>query len=321
MIRNMLVAAIAAIGAMGMAPAHAEYPDKPVRMVVGFPPGGGTDTTARFIAQKLSERSNSRFIVDNVPGANGSLGAAQVAAAPADGYTLMFGSSGILLINPNLYEDAGFTLDDFSPIVRLAYIRNIVLVHQKHNVKTAAELVTLAKSKPGELNYGSAGIGNAAHLAGELFQRGTGTEMAHIPYKGGAEAVTAFMGGDLDILFPSVNEASPLIAAGTGIPVALMADKRVDVLPDLPTLQEQGIMNSDMATWHSLVAPAGTPPEVIKWLNTELNAVLESDEAKEVLGRFGLTIAGGSTENFVEELQTERVTMDELVAIAKSGME
>lgn len=321
--RNKLLvltaAAIAVVG--GMMPALADYPEEPVRVIVGFPPGGGTDTAARFLAQQLSERTGGTFVIENIPGANGSIGAAAAAAAEPDGYTLFYGNSGILLISPKLYDDAGYTLEDFTPVVRIAYIRNLVLAHESLGVSTIEELTELAENRPGELNFGSGGIGNASHLAGERLKRATSIDMLHIPYQGGAAAVTAFMGGDLDVLFPSVSESTPVIESGMAIPLAVMSAERVEAFPDVPTLTELGIVDADVASWHSFVAPAGTPDEVVQWLNAEINAVLESDEAKDAMGRFGLTIAGGSAEEFATELAKESNVMDELVAIVRESSE
>ncbi|MBA3516304.1 MAG: tripartite tricarboxylate transporter substrate binding protein [Rhizobiales bacterium] len=284
------------LGMSGSGVAQSEYPTKPVHIVVSFAAGGATDSTGRFFAQALSERYGEQFVIDNIPGANGSIGTATVARAAPDGYTLTMGSTGQLIVNPNLYPNVGYTSAEFTPIVHLADLQFVLVARKELGVKTAAELVELSKSKPGTLNYGSAGIGNTQHHAGVLFINKTGADLTHIPYKGGAEAIKAVLAGEVDVLFGTVTETLPLIKSGDLIPIASLATERVDLLPDVPTLAEQGIPDAEVSAWYGLFGPAGMPQEIVAKLNKDLNEILATPEAEKQLGDLGLRRGGGSAE-------------------------
>jgi tripartite-type tricarboxylate transporter receptor subunit TctC len=225
------------------------YPDHPVKIVVPYPPGGGTDAFARFLAEQLSLRGAHRFLVENIAGANGGIGTAAVAGARPDGYTLLIASPGTLLVNPQIYKGAHYQLTSFEPVIALSNFTNLVVVSPRLGVNTANELVALAKKQPGKLNFGSSGHGNLGHFAGEMFKANTGIDIVHVPYKGGNEAMMGLLGGSIDILFPSVNEAQVHIASGGIKAVGVMSEQRTPLLPDVPTLREQGIHNTELASW------------------------------------------------------------------------
>lgn len=309
-VRAIALAAIAMLSAV--APAQS-YPDRPVKIVVPYPAGGGTDAFARFLAEALSQRSPHRFVVENISGASGGIGAAAVASAKPDGYTLLLGSPGTLLVNPHLYKGIRYRLESFEPVIALSALTNLVVVSAKLGVTTAPELVALAKKQPGKLNFGSAGYANLGHFAGVLFMASTGADIVHVPYKGGGEAMVSMLGGNIDILFPSVNESQAYIASGAIRAVGVMSDRRTPLLPDVPTLREQGILDTELASWNAIVAPAGTPAPVVAWLNDNLNEVLLSPKGVETMHRYGISRIGGSVDDFKKRLDVEGAAWNKLI--------
>lgn len=305
---------IAIMVVMVMASPALSYPDRPVKIVVPYPPGGGTDAFARFLAEGLSQRSPHRFIVENIAGASGGIGAAAVAAAKPDGYTLLLGSPGTLLVNPHIYKGIRYGLDNFEPVIALSAFTNVVVVRSKLGVTNAAELVALAKSQPGKLNFGSAGHANIGHFAGEMFKASTGVDIVHVPYKGGNEAMISLLGDNIDILFPSYNESQAHIASGAVRAIGVMSERRTPLLPDVPTLREQGIANAELASWNAIVAPAGTPAAIVAWLNENLNAILVSPKGVETMKGFGTSAIGGSVSDFRKRLETEGALWKQLIA-------
>jgi len=311
-VRAVLLAAL-----LLAAPAWAQgYPDHPVKIVVPYPPGGGTDAFARFLAEQLSQKSPHRFLVENIGGANGGIGTASAAGARPDGYTLLIASPGTLLVNPQIYKGARYRLSSFDPVIALSNFTNLVVVSPKLGVNTASELVALAKKQPGKLNFGSSGHGNLGHFAGEMFKANTGIDIVHIPYKGGNEAMMGLLGGSIDILFPSVNEAQSHVASGGAKAIGVMSDQRTPLMPDVPTLREQGINNAELASWNGIVAPAGTPPAVVTWLNEALNDILVSPAGVDTMKRFGTSRIGGSVADFRKRLETENIVWTKLIATA-----
>lgn len=296
-----------------------DYPDHTVKIVVPYPPGGGTDAFARFLADQLSQRSPHRFLVENLAGANGGIGTAAVAGAKPDGHTLLIASPGTLLVNPQIYKGVRYRLSSFEPVIALSNFTNLVVVSPRLGVNNATELVALAKQQPGKLNFGSSGHGNLGHFAGEMFKANTGIDIVHVPYKGGNEAMMGLLGGSIDILFPSVNEAQSHVASGKAKAIGVMAEHRTALMPDVPTLREQGIMNTELASWNGIVAPAGTPASAVKWLNEKLNEILLSPAGVETMTKFGTSRIGGSVDAFKKRLETENVVWTNL--IAKSGIE
>lgn len=262
-----------------------------------FTPGGSTDILARAIGQELTRAWGQSVIVDNVPGAGGAIGADKVAKAPADGYTLLMGHIGTLAVNPSLYPKLPYNpLKDFAPVAGVARVPNVLVVHPSVPAKDVRELVALAKAKPGQLNYGSGGNGSAANLATEYFKLQTGVSMVHIPYKGTAPAVTDLIGGQIQVLFTGAPAVIGHIKSGQLRALAVSSPKRLDALPDLPTVAESGYKDFEADQWYGVVAPAGTPREVISKLNVQINAALNTPELKARLSAEGAVAMPGTPE-------------------------
>ncbi len=265
------IASAMLIGAVAVGAAHAQsYPSKPVRLVLPFPPGAPSDLVGRTIAQKLGEQTGQNFVPDNRAGAGGSIGLSLVAKAPPDGYTVIVTSPAIAL-TPLLYSNLTYDpVKDFTPVARLASIENVMLVHNSVPAKTLKEFITLARSSPGKLNYGSGGPGTTNHLANELLRSLEKINMVHVPYKGATLATTALMGGEVDEVIVSVASVLPLIKAGRVRPLAVLSEKRVASLPNVPTSKEAGYPNFRMSIWYGMMAPAGTPREIVARLHQEI---------------------------------------------------
>ena len=280
------------------------YPSKPVKIIVGFPPGSGADVIARVVANKLSESLNQQFIVDNRPGAGTNIGTNYVAKSPADGYTILL-MTVANAINPALSSNLPFDIEkDFSPITLAGFASNVLVINPNLGVKNIQEYVALAKSKPGKLTYGSSGSGTSPHLAGELFNSKLGVDIVHVPYKGGPQALTDLLGGQIDSLFVITSTVMPHISSGKLKAIAVAGPKRTSLLPDLPTIDETLIPNFDVNTWFGFAAPAGTPNEIIVKLNSEINKALDSVDTQKKLLPLGIDTAGGTPnqlKNFLKE--------------------
>jgi tripartite-type tricarboxylate transporter receptor subunit TctC len=274
---------------------------------VPFTPGGSTDILARAIGQELTRAWGQSVIVDNVPGAGGAIGADKVAKAPADGYTLLMGHIGTLAVNPSLYPKLPYNpLKDFAPVAGVARVPNVLVVHPSVPAKDVRELVALAKAKPGQLNYGSGGNGSAANLATEYFKLQTGVSMVHIPYKGTAPAVTDLIGGQIQVLFTGAPAVIGHVKSGQLRALAVSSPKRLDALPDLPTVAEaSGYKDFEADQWYGVVAPAGTPREVISKLNAQINAALNTPELKARLTAEGAVAMPGTPEAFGQLMARE----------------
>lgn len=314
-------AALAAVGFVGSglpaqaADAAADYPDKPVTIVVTFPAGGTTDSTARIFAEALTQKFGQQFLVENIGGANGTIGTATAARAAPDGYRLLVGGSGTLYVNAKVYDNVGYTYHDFDPVVRLAILDFVVVARKSLGVSTIDELVAYSKANPGKLNFGSPGIGNTAHQAGELFKLRTGADITHIPYQGGAPAVKALLAGEVDVLFNTVTEVLPLIRSGDAVALAVMSPQRIAALPDVPTLREAGVANAEIGSWNGFYVPHGTPPAIIDKLNAAVLEFLATDKAKESLAKLGLAPGGGSPAEVARQLESEIPQWDEVIAL------
>jgi tripartite-type tricarboxylate transporter receptor subunit TctC len=266
----------------------AGYPNKTIRMVVPFTPGGSTDILARAIGQKLTEAWGQPVIIDNVPGAGGSIGADKVAKASPDGYTLMMGHIGTLAVNPSLYPKLPYDpVKDFAPVAWVARVPNVLVVHPSVKANNVKELVALAKSKPGQLNYGSGGNGSAANLATEYFKMQTGASLLHIPYRGTAPAVTDLIGNQIQVMFTGAPAVIGQVKNGQLRALAVSSPKRLDALPDLPTVAEAGYKDFEADQWYGVVAPTGTPKDIVAKLNTQINLALASNELKTRLNSEG----------------------------------
>jgi tripartite-type tricarboxylate transporter receptor subunit TctC len=278
--RTLLLGA-AALCALPALQAQTAWPTKPIRLVVPFTPGGSSDILARAVGQKLSEAWGQPVVIDNVPGAGGSLGADRVAKAAPDGYTLLMGHIGTLAVNPSIYPKLPYDpVKSFTPVAWVASVPNVLVVHPSVPAKTVQELVALAKSKPGQLNYGSGGNGSAAHLATEYFKMQSQTFMVHVPYRGTAPAVTDLVGGQIQILFTGGPALIPFVKSGQMRALAVSSSKRLDALPDVPTVAESGYKGFEADQWYGIVAPAGTSHEIVLKLNAQINQALGSNELR-----------------------------------------
>jgi tripartite-type tricarboxylate transporter receptor subunit TctC len=297
----IVTAVLACYGAPALA-ADA-YPTKPIRMIVGFAPGGGTDTTARTLTPKLSERLGQQVVVDNRPGAAGNIATEIVTNAPADGYTILMGTIAALSINPTLYGNLPFNpLRDLAPVTQAVDSTNILVVHPTVAAKNVKELIALAKQK--SLNGGSSGIGGAGHLALELFNVDAGTKITHVPYKGGGPAMTDLLGGQINLIFATAASSIPHIKSGKIRGLAVTTSKRSQLVPELPTVAET-LPGFEANNWYGIVVPAKTPRAIVDRLNKEFVAVLNSPDVKQVLFKQGLDAHPSTPEQFGAYIKSE----------------
>jgi tripartite-type tricarboxylate transporter receptor subunit TctC len=284
----------------------AEYPNRPVTLVVAFTPGGASDVLARILGRKLEQILGQPFVIDNRPGAGGNVAAEAVAHSAPDGYTLLAGNNAILATNAALYKKINFDPEaDFAPIGLIGSQANILVVNPALPVKSMAELIALAKANPGKLNFASSGHGLAAHLAGELFKAEAKIDIVHVPYKGAAPALQDVIAGHVQMMFATASSVVPHIQDGKVRPLAVATLKRTAVLPDIPTIDELGIKNFDATTWHGLVAPARTPKDIVATLNQALVATLDDPGVRKSLADLGVDIIGGTPEDFAAYIKSE----------------
>jgi tripartite-type tricarboxylate transporter receptor subunit TctC len=295
--RRSLLALAATLFAAG---AHAQaYPTKAIRVVVPFPPGGGTDIIARQVTQTVAASTGWTFVIDNKPGAGGNLGVDAAAKAPADGYTLVLGQTSNLAINPTLYAKMPYDVQkDLAPIVLVANAPLVMVTGTGSPYKTLADAVAAARARPGAVNFASPGNGTVAHLTSELFQKAAAVKTQHIPYKGAAQALTDVISGNVELYMSSVPTLLGQIKQGKLRALAVTSDKRVDDLPDTPTINESGYKGFNAVTWFGFLAPAGTPADVIQKLNAEFNKALQQPALRKKLGDEGADPAGGSALQF-----------------------
>lgn len=281
------------------------YPLRPVRIVVGFPPGGTSDILARTIAAKLSDPLGQAVVVENRTGAGGNIGAESVARAAPDGYTLLMGTTS-QAISQSLYKKLNYDLlKDFAPITQAVNYSNLLVVHPSAGVSTVAELLALARAKPGVLNYGTAGNGTPPHMTGELFKSYTKVNIQHVPYKGGAPAIVDLVGGQIPVMFDNVPPLLPHVRAGRIKALANTSLTRLSVLPDVPTLDESGLKGFDAVGWNGLLAPAGTPREIVARLHTEVARILRAAEVRDQLTAQGADIVANSPDEFSVWIRNE----------------
>jgi len=285
--RSAAVPLIAVATLMGAGSVAAQtYPNRPIKLFVGFPPGGGSDALARLVGAALPDKLGQQVVVDNKPGANTILATEYVKSQPADGYTLLFVSASFS-INPSLYKLSYDIEKDFAPVTVVAIVPLLLITHNNVPVKTVKDLIALAKAQPGKLNYASFGIGSAAHLAGEMMLSMTGTDMVHVPYKGSAPAIADVMGGRVTMMLPGIGSAINLAKEGKLKGIAVSTAKRATGAPDIPTIAESGIPGFDVATWESIQAPAGTPPDAVARLNTAIREVVAGNELRQKMFNLG----------------------------------
>lgn len=293
------------------------YPNKPVRIVVPFAAGGSTDVVARLLADKLSVEFKQPFLIDNRAGASGNIGAQVVAKAPADGYTLLMGTTGVLSINGHLYKNMNYDVArDFAPVSYTSLITNILVVPVDLPVRNVAELVALAKSKPGGLSFASSGSGSSTHLSGELFKAMAGVYILHIPYRGSPQALNDVVAGQVNMLFDNAPSSMGFIQQGKLRALAVTSSKRLPNLPDVPTLDEAGVKGYESLSWSGIVAPAATPKPVIAKLNEAIDRILKSDDIKRRLAGLGVEVVGGSPEVFARQIRTESDKWGKLIKSA-----
>ena len=305
---SLPAAALLAAGlpALAQTAPAAAYPARPIRLVVPFTPGGSTDILARAIGQELSRAWGQSVVIDNVPGAGGSIGADKVAKSPADGYTLLMGHIGTLAVNPSLYPKLPYNpVTDFAPVAWVARVPNVLVIHPGVPAKTTQELVALAKAKPGQLNYGSGGNGSAANLATEYFKMQTGSSLLHIPYRGTVPAMTDLMGGQIQVLFTGAPAVLGQIKSGQLRALAVSSPTRLDALPDVPTVAEAGYKGFEADQWYGVVAPAATPPDIVRKLNAQINLALSSAELKTRLNSEGAIATPTTPEAFGQHIGRE----------------
>jgi tripartite-type tricarboxylate transporter receptor subunit TctC len=300
--------------------AQGSYPVKPIRLVVPFTPGGVTDTSGRLIAEQLSKRLGQQVIVDNRPGASGNIGTQQVAVAESDGYTLVLGFDGTLVINPHVFEKVPFnTVRDFAPVGKIGDAILILVANPSVVATTLKDVVALSKSQSGGLSYGTSGTGGTPHIAGELLKMRTGANLVHVPYKGDGQAMTDVLGGTIPLVYTAVAGAHSHVKSGKLRAIAVSSAQRSRSLPDVPTFIESGIGGTgdfEINSWVGLLAPAKTPKAVIDRLNTELNAVLNDPEVRDKLNIMGISAAPGTTEQFGEEIKRDLARYGQVVKSA-----
>lgn len=312
-LRLLSCAALTTLAAPAVA---AEWqPTKPVRMLVGFAPGGGTDTTARAMGAKLSERLGQQLIIDNRPGAAGNIATELTAKANPDGHTILMGTIAALAINPSLYKKLQFDpLKDVLPVSRAVDSTNILVVHPSVPAKNVKELIALAKTKP--LNGGSSGVGGAGHLALELFNLQAGTKIVHVPYKGGGPSIVDLVAGNINLIFATAASSVPHINTGRLRALAVTTSKRSGLVPDLPTIAEAGLKGFEANNWYGVLVPAKTPRNIIDRLNREIVAVLALPDVKEFLFKQGLDTSPSTPEAFGAYIRSEKAQWEKVIKAA-----
>ena len=320
--RHILTAALIGVANCAAVPSAVaqsadSYPSKVITIVVPTAPGGGNDAMARVVGQRLSDKLGKPVIVDNKPGANGSIAAEHVARAPADGHTLLWGYIATHGINPALQKLRYDPIKDFEPIGLVAESPTVLVVNTKAPFKTVPELLAAAKAKPGTINYASAGNGTAPHLAGEMFKIATGVDLVHVSYKGSSPGLMDTIGGTTQLMFPSLFTAMPHIQSGKLRAVAIAGKKRSPLLKDVPTLAEVGVKDVDVTQWYGLFAPAKTPKPIVERLNKELNAILAERDVIKKIGDQGGDVVTSSPAQLGSLVQTEVVRWKQLISAAK----
>jgi len=308
-LRKLLLLLLLAAGVAQAQP----YPAKPIRLIVPWAPGGSTDVLARIVGQKFTEAWGQPVLIDNRPGASGNVGSDAIAKAAPDGYNLLVGSMSTHAMNGALYDHMPFRpVDDFAPVAILAYVTNVLAVHPSVKANTVPELISYAKANPGKLNYASAGSGSTNHLSAALFENMAGIRMTHIPYKGGAPAVTDLVGGQVDLLFTGLTNVSAHVKAGRLKVLAVTESQRARVLPDVPTVAET-LPGYEMAVWYGMFAPAGTPPDLVHRLNSEANRIMLLPDVTARLAPLGAEAVTRSAPEFARILKSDELKWNRII--------
>ena len=283
----------------------ADFPSKPVRLILGFPPGGATDLVARAMQPRMSAGLGQQLVIDNRPGANGIISCELVARADPDGHTLLFGHIGSLVISPAIQKVPYDPLKDFAAVGQSVQLQNILITHPSLAASTVKEFIALAKAKPGQINYASSGIGSPGHLAAVLFESMAKIQITHIPYKGGGPAITDLLAGQVPAFFAVISTAVPHVQAGKVRGIAVTGSRRAEAVPDVPTLAESGVPGYAATNWYGLLAPARTPVAVINRINREMTATLKAPEIAEALKSRGIDAAPNSPAEFAAFIRAE----------------
>jgi tripartite-type tricarboxylate transporter receptor subunit TctC len=323
-LRSLIVAlsSVACLGAASLGHAQTSYPNRAIRLIVPFVPGGVADTGGRLIADALSKRTNQQIIVENKPGASGNIGTTLVANAEPDGYTILLGFDGTLVINPHVFAKMTFdSVKDFAPIGKIGDAATILVANPKVPVKTLMDVINLSKTSPNGLEFGTSGIGGTPHLAGERLNQITGSKLVHVPYKGGGQALIDVQGGTIPLVYTAVAGAYQHIQNGTIIAIAVSSAERVPSLPNVPTFVESGVPGFVVDSWIGLLAPAKTPRPIVDYLNKELNAALADPEVKAKLEKLGIIPVIGSPEQFGKVIKDELQQNGAIVKAANIKLE
>ena len=316
MVRVLFVAALAALAQVAYA--QGAYPSRSITMIVGFAPGGGTDTTARIVAKKLGESVGQTVIVENKAGAGGTVATHQVARSAPDGYTILLGSVGSLAVAPHIIAKLPYDpMRDLAPITMAVEFSNVIVVQSALPANTLAEFVQLAKAKPGTIGYGSSGIGGIGHLAGELLKIVAEIDIVHVPYKGGGPAMQDLLGGQIPTMVATPPSSLPHIKAGKIRALATTGAARAALMPDVPTVAESGYPGYEATNWYAYLAPAGTPKDVLDRLNQEIVQALRAPDVREQLDRQGIEAKPGTPEELTKYMERELATWGKVVKAAK----
>ena len=305
--RAAVLAALTALCAVSASPTQAQdYPTRPIRVLIAFPPGGPTDFVGRLIADKMSTLLGQRVYIENKPSANGTVGADNIAKADPDGYSLFLTTAGAVTISPHIIANIPYdSLRDFAPIAEVVTNTTVLVVSPKIAIKTAKELVALAKQKPGAISFASTGIGSTTHLAQVLLADAAGVSFLHVPYRGAAPMLTDLLGGQVQVVAADLTVLMSQIEAGTVVPIGAAADRRNQNIPDVPTLAEQGYPNTDASNWYALLAPAKTPTALIKKLNDAVNVALDDPDIRGKIVKSGAVPVGGTPEALGKFMRAE----------------
>jgi tripartite-type tricarboxylate transporter receptor subunit TctC len=299
-----------------------DWPTRPVRLIIPFPAGGGTDIIARVLAAKLEERLKQSFIVENVPGAGGLIGTQKVAASPPDGYTFVIGITNTFAINPTFYKHLSYDpVKDFQPVSLLAVGPHVVVINPKTPANTMLEYIAYVKKNPGKLSYASYGSGSTSQLITELLKQQEGLDLIHVPYKGIPPALADVMGDRISVLVSSTAPAIPLIRSGQLRALAIYGDKRIASLPDVPTMLELGFKDSALYIWYGLFAPAGTPRSIVEKMNAELQAIMSDKDVADAYLRGGIYTSPMSVDEFTAFVKAEVVRWGKLVTLSGAKAE
>ena len=311
-----LVALLAGLSVVSQAQAQSTYPQKPVRLIVPFAPGGASDILARTLGQKLSETTGQAFVIENKPGAGGTLGAELVAKSPADGYTLLLADVAVHTIAPKLYPKLGYTQEQLLPVINLATFAHILITAPASTLKSFADVLALEKAKPGRFSVASSGNGTSTHLTIEMVNMTAATQLAHVPYKGGGAAITDVMGGQVDLMFIGTPPAMPVIQSGKLKALAVTTTKRMSTLPQVPTVSESGLPQFESIAAQGIFAPAGTPRDVVQKLNTEIAKIIRMPDVRAKWDQLGAEPVDNTPQQFATWLSSEALKWGKVIQVS-----